>query len=247
MGEFSDYREPIVAVVVAILSWIVKNHFVGYMAKREEAAKNEWEFRLRNVWNPLFFWSGVVLFEPSKKDLEDPKGSYGIKELSSVLQQAAHLIPLEHYRTFVRLLEIRTGQKNFELDLQKLKRARAYVYGQIETYNYILFGRYPWFRATRHTDPLGSIRESLRFFGELLWHFLIWGILVVLLLALVAAVSDGGISSVVSACAGVFLLLVLYLYWRFRAHRAVTVRQTLGRAAPTAIPTPPKRPPAKVG
>ena len=247
MAEFADYREPIVAIVIAILSWIVKNNFVGYVAKREEAAKKEWEFRLQKVWDPLFFWSGVVLFEPSKKDLEDPKNCYGVKELSDVLQQAAHLIPLEHYRVFVRLLEIRTGQRNFELDLDKLKRARAYVYGQIETYNYVLFGRYAWFRATRHTDPLGSIRESLRFFGELLWHFVIWGILVVLMLTLVGAIYGGGTSVAVSASAAVVLLLVLYLYWRFRAHRAVTIRQTLGRAVSSVVPAPQKTPPPKVG
>lgn len=234
MDFLADYRNEILAVVLAILSWFAKNNVVAYMTKREEAARKEWEFRLMNIWNPLFFWSGAVLFEPSKKDSEDPKGSYGVKELSNILQQAAHLIPLAHYRTFVRLLEIRTGQKKLQLDLDRLKSARAYVYGQVETHNYILFGRYPWFKVTRETDPLGSVKEALRFFAELLWHLLIWGTIILVLLTMVTLVTEGSVPVLTAVGALGLLLLSLYLYWRFRAHRAVTVRQQLGKAVPPA-------------
>src|SRR6266568_5117216 len=217
-------NESVLAIAIAILSWIAKNHFVAYLLRREEAARKEWEFRLLNVWNPLFFWSGVVLFEPSKKDADDPKNSYGIKELSGVLEKAAHLLPPEHYYAFIKVLELRTKQKKVEMDLTRLKTARAFVYGQIETYNYILFGRHPWFKPTRITDPVGSIREFARWFAELAWHVLIWGSLALVLMAIVIAITEGRLPVVLTFGALGLLLLTMYIYWRFRAHRALTIR-----------------------
>jgi len=215
----------VLVTVVAILSWVVKNYFVQYLVKRDELARKEWEFRLLEVWSPLHFWSGVILFDSPKRDAEDPKNALGVKEFAKILEKSAHLIPQEHYALFVRALEIKTKQKAGTLDIEKYKRARTFAYGQIETLNYLLYGRYPWFSAVRQSDPLGSVREFSRWIAEMLWHLLLWGFIAVILMVAFLALAEGDVRAMVGVGALGLVLVALYMYWRLRAHRAITVRQ----------------------
>ena len=52
---------------VALISWFIKDFIFGLISKRREAMRREWEFRLREIWSPLYYWSGVVLFGNDSK------------------------------------------------------------------------------------------------------------------------------------------------------------------------------------
>jgi hypothetical protein len=170
----------IVPLVIGLVSWLVKDVIVGVLSKREELTRAEWKSRLLDTWAPLFYWSGVVQFLDPKTGWE----KYGAKELGQVLVRSAHLIPLDHYNTLIRCLEQVTAQKTHELTLEEIKKTRAYIYGQIEILNYLLFGRHVWFDTGTYSDVFGTAKRLIRFVAQTVRDLIIWLLIISLLMAL---------------------------------------------------------------
>ncbi len=180
----------VIPLVLGLVSWFIKDHLVGLASKRENLARVEWERQLTEIWSPLFYWSGVVMFSNAKEGWE----GYGRKEVGAILSRSAHLLPLEHYVTLIRVLEQLTKQNTKEPGKEELKKVRAYIYDQIEILNYQLFRKDGAFDPVANSDVFGSVRALFRLLSIAIRHLVIW----------------------VTVISVVFLLYVCYLeqlYW----------------------------------
>src|SRR5881398_137224 len=112
----------VIPSIAALFAWFVKDVLVGsYVARREEA-RREWLFQLREVYCPLFMWSGVVLFAGKAG-----KEKFGVRQLADTLSRAANVLPIKEYFLFVKLLEQATGQATTVPSLKDVQKARNYV------------------------------------------------------------------------------------------------------------------------
>ncbi len=49
-----------IPLVLGIAGWFIKSFLFTEYARRNEAVRKEWEWRLLEVWSPLYYWSGIV-------------------------------------------------------------------------------------------------------------------------------------------------------------------------------------------
>jgi hypothetical protein len=139
------------------------------MKSRQEEARSEWLFQLREVYSPLHFWSAVVLFD-------GPPGpnKFGVAELSAVLSKAVTLLPAREYFIFIRILEQAMGQRTTEAPKTSVLKARDFVYSRIEALNFVLFRLPSHFNLQERADPFASLRSSWRLIMTGLVPILIW-------------------------------------------------------------------------
>src|ERR1035441_3991347 len=109
------------------------------------------------VYQPLFLWSGVVLFSQRGKG-----DHHGAEELAGVLATAVSLVPTKHYYVFVRLLEKASDQSTTAPSVEELNSARAFVYSQIEVLYFALFQQSDSFDPARQNDGLSMFRAIFR-------------------------------------------------------------------------------------
>jgi hypothetical protein len=176
----------VIPILVALFSWFLKDFFLGITNARERTTREEWEFRLKEVWGPLYLWSGVVCFDKKDKEIR-----YGIEQLSEALARAAYLLPVEHYTNLIKLLQQATDQKTAPLSFADFAKTRRYIYGQIEVLNHVLYKQYEWLEPATQTDVLASAKQLLRLVTDLVVHLVVWITIGGLLFALYVAVHQG--------------------------------------------------------
>lgn len=160
----------VLPAIVALVSWLIKDFLVGLNVKRSEALRREWEFRLKDVWSPLYFWSGIVLFEGSKKGWD----KHGISELEKVLARSTHLIPQKHFYTLIRMIETASGQSTPRPAIDEIQQARAFIYNQIEVLNYLLYRKSGLDDVSAATNILHPYRQLTRLIVRGAVHLTIW-------------------------------------------------------------------------
>ena len=176
---------------VALVSWLIKDFIFGLISKRNEAVRREWEYRLKEVWSPLFYWSGIVLLDDVKKGWE----KHGLTELEKLLAKSAHLIPRKHYYVLMTMVELMTAQKTTKKPtLQEITKARDYVYGQIEVLNYLLYRSSGMDDVSIGTNVLHPYSFLLRTLSLGIIHLGIWII-------------------IAGAIIGIYLLYTQGYYW----------------------------------
>jgi hypothetical protein len=156
--------------VVALISWLIKDFLFGLNVKRSDVLRREWEFRLRDVWSPLYFWSGIVLFDGTKKGWD----KHGVTEFERILARSTHLIPLRHFYTFIRMLETVSGQNTSKLSIKEIQNARNFVYNQIEVMNYLLYRRHGLDDVSAKTNVLHRYQQLGRLLVLGVVHLTIW-------------------------------------------------------------------------
>lgn len=157
-------------LILGIVGWFMKDYLFSVYARRDELVRREWERRLLDVWCPLYYWSGIVMF--SGKEIGWDR--HGLKELEATLTKSAHVLPLQHYNSLIKLIQALTGQKTTEPSIGDLKSARRYIYKEIMTLNYLLYRRNGWFEATTYMDFFASAKYLVRFTSQALKHILVW-------------------------------------------------------------------------
>jgi hypothetical protein len=208
----------VIPILGALTAWFVKDVLVGsYVARREEARK-EWLFRLREVYSPLFMWSGVVLFQGKQGTHK-----FGVTQFAEVLSRAANLLPIREYFVFVRLLEQATGQTTTAPSLLDLQKARNYVYSRIELLNAALFAQHSYFEPTRQTDLFSSIRAVTKIGLDAIIPVTIWLALTVIVM-LVYRLVAGNLIAITLICALLLLILAEEIIRRFQWHKEIDRR-----------------------
>lgn len=161
----------VVPAAVALISWLIKDFIFGLYTRRNEALRREWEYRLKEIWSPLFYWSGIVLLDDVKKGWE----KHGLIELEKILAKSAHLIPRPHYYVFMTVVELMTAQKTTKKPmLQDITKAREYVYSQIELLNYLLYRSSGMDDVSIKTNVLHPYSYLLRMLSLGIIHLSIW-------------------------------------------------------------------------
>lgn len=188
--DMSATYKILVSAIVGLISWLIKDFVFGIVSKRNEQLRKEWEYRLKEVWSPLFYWSGVVLFNGKQKSWD----KHGLHELELILVKSAHLLPLKHYYALIRVIEMESGQQTQRVNLSEITTTRDYIYKQIELLNYLLYRKKGIFDALETTDILSPYKTALRLFSVGAFHMLIWVI-------------------IVSVIIGMYLLYVKAYYW----------------------------------
>lgn len=177
-----DYldKEVLAPLAVALISWLVKDYIFAVLRKKQEALRTEWSDRLKSFWSPLFFWMGVGLAYASSKQ----KAEEAVKALEGLLAQHAHLIPQTHYYTVIKLIEKLTVLPGRKIDLDEIQDTHAYVRGQIELLNFLLYKKDFGFDPKTQTSVLGSQQALLRLVSQTIIHVVTWGLLGLYLYAL---------------------------------------------------------------
>jgi hypothetical protein len=163
-------------LILGIVGWFVKDFLFAVYARRDELVRKEWERRLVEIWSPLYYWSGIVMFSGKEKGWQ----RHGMKELESILTRSAHLLPAQHYNNLIKLMQMLTGQTTSAPRLSDLRLTRQFIHNQVVTFNYLLYRRNGWYEATTYTDFFASVKYLVRFTSQALKHVLVW-LMVVLL------------------------------------------------------------------
>ncbi|MDP3981389.1 MAG: hypothetical protein Q8Q33_08265 [Chlamydiota bacterium] len=171
---FILFEKLLLPLIIGIVGWFVKDYLLSIYARRNEIVRKEWEWRLIEVWCPLYYWSGIVMLDGDKEGWN----RHGLKELESILTKSVHLIPVQHYNNLIMLLQTLTGQNTTAPNVNQLKLTREYIYSQIKTFNYVLYRRSGWFETTTYTDFFVSIKYIIRFISQALKHIMVWLIVI---------------------------------------------------------------------
>lgn len=178
MDEFDT--QVLAPLAVALISWLVKDYIFAVLRKKQEALRGEWSDRLKSFWSPLFFWMGVGLAYASSKQ----KAEEAVKALEGLLAQHAHLLPQTHYYTVIKLIERLTVLPGRKIDLSEIRDTHAYVKGQIELLNFLLYKKDFGFDPKTQTSLVGSQQAFLRLISQTITHVVTWGLLGLYLYAL---------------------------------------------------------------
>lgn len=204
----------VVPAAVALISWLIKDFIFGLYTRRNEALRREWEYRLKEIWSPLFYWSGIVLLDDVKKGWE----KHGLTELEKILAKSAHLIPRKHYYVLMTVIELLTAQKTTKKpSLQELTKAREYIYSQIELLNYLLYRRSGMDDASINTNVLHPYRYLLRMFSLGIIHLGIWVIIAGVIMGIYFFYMEGYYRLLII----VALLLAIVFYVDVRKRREI--------------------------
>jgi len=214
---FAKYVMP---VVLGLIGWFVKDYLFAIYAKRDEMVRKEWEKRLVEIWDPLYYWSGIILLDEKAKGWS----RHGLDELEKLLAKSAHLVPEQHYINLIKVIQAVTNQKTALPSLQEIKRTRQFIYGQVQTYNYLLYKRGGWFDATTYTDFLASAKYLVRFTSYALKHLFTWLAIIVLLGGTYLAYVEERYWTV-ALVLGALIVPVLYDWYRhIRLHHELSRR-----------------------
>lgn len=163
-----------VPVLVALISWLIKDYIFAQQKAKKESLRNEWLRRLTTFWSPLFLWSGVVLF-PKYGDGKNIEKA--VSELTTALAGNAHLLPIKHYYVIMSLIEKATVLPEKTIDLNVVNDTRSYIYRQIEVINYLLYKRDNSFDPLKNIAFIGSPLALIRVTANTLVHLLTWALL----------------------------------------------------------------------
>ena len=165
-------QRALIPLAIGLISWLIKDLLVKTVTRRNETVRKEWEYRLKEIWSPLFYWSGIVAFSDSERGWR----KHGVKELGDILTRSAHLLPLKHYYSLIKLLEGATDQKTSPVSLDRIKAARDFIYKQIELMNYLLYRHQMMYEPDYAVDITKPYKLLLRAITTMLFHLFIWRI-----------------------------------------------------------------------
>jgi len=213
-------EKSLITLGVGIISWLIKDLLIKTAIKRNEAARKEWEHRLKEIWSPLFYWSGVISFSDNSQGWQ----KHGIKELESILAKSAHLLPLEHYYILIRLIEGATKQKTGSLNINELTSTRDYIYRQVELLNYLLYRHEAIYEADVAVDVMAPYKSLLRATSALFLHIVVWLIIAAIIVGLYFSYLKGVLLPI--AISVIVILLVVYfgIKERFEIYRQTRKR-----------------------
>jgi hypothetical protein len=220
----SDLERIVWAALVGFAAWLVKDVTFGLVQKVNEIERREWEYRLKEIYCPLYLWSGLLAMHMEKERTNET-----CDHLQEVMARAAYVIPTKYYYTLVRILESAYEQDTAPVADDESSRMRRYLYNQIEALNLLLYrSEY----AGGAGDPTGILSPRRRLFRLLLMgmsHLLTW---------LVAAIVVGGGAlwlyerryfDLLGASVVLFLILLLAYIRRRAAIRKGLEQRILGR------------------
>lgn len=170
-----DFQKILVPIVFGLVSWFIKVYLFTQWKKKEDQLQAEWKHRLLEVWSPLFYWSGVVLFNSDQKNWE----KHGIKELEQILAKFAYLIQRKHYYVLIKLLEKNTTLPNRDLTIKEICDTREYIYKQIEMLNFVLYKRTILFDPKVYTTLFGVYQSSFRALSQVIFHLISWALIAI--------------------------------------------------------------------
>jgi hypothetical protein len=218
----ADLDNVLIAAVVALAGWFVKDFLFGLVKNRNELERREWEYRLKEVYCPLYLWSGLLIMRTDKQ-----ARTQICEHLHEVMARAAYVIPKVHYYTLVRLLEMAHGQRTSAVTETERDRMRAYLYGQIEVFTLILYRSEDTGGVGDQSRLLSLSGRRLRLLMVALSHLFVW---------LLVALSIGGVLWLyqrqhleVLGLSVVLLLLLLLVDTRRRAEVQRGIAERLRR------------------
>ena len=203
-------EKSLIMAAVGIISWLVKDLLIKTAIKRNEAARKEWDHRLKEIWSPLFYWSGIISFSDSSQSWQ----KRGIKELENILAKSAHLLPLKHYYNLIKLIESATNQKTSSASIKEVTSTRDYIYRQVELLNYLLYRHEAIYEADVAVDVLAPYRFLLRGASALFLHLIVWAAVASIIVLLYLSYLKGILWPI--ALPIIFLLIVFYFDIRKR-------------------------------
>ncbi len=195
----------IVPAVVALISWLIKDFLFSLNVKRNDALRREWEYRLKEVWSPLYYWSGTILFG------NDSRGwaKHGVGDLEKALAKSAHLIPRQHFYVLIKLIEMATGQQTRKATIEEIQKAREYMYSQIELLNYLLYRKSGIDDVSVRTNILHPYKHLLRLVSLAVMHLAIWVAIAGILLIVYSLYFDGHYFPVWILAIGLIVLVIV--------------------------------------
>jgi hypothetical protein len=179
LDEYPQLQKYLLPSVIALASWLLKNFFVNLYQIKAEQVRKEFLFQLREIYSPLFYWSGVVQFNETRN-----KDHIGVCELHDILKKSITLIPSEHFLIFARLTEYASGQNVTPIPTHKIDKSRDWVYSQIEMINYLLFRRSGNFNLKDQFTVYGGIGAFSQIAVSTIINLSIWLIFALVLTAL---------------------------------------------------------------
>lgn len=166
----SSVLTAIATMLVGAAGWLIKNYLVDLLAVREQAIQIEWRRRLHEVWSPLYYLSGVVLFDGTPVGWE----RHGVREIEKILLPNANLLPLQHYQVIIKLIEGGTGQNVNPLQLADYLTTRRFIYQEVERYNYLLYRSHTSYEPYNYTSPFSLFSAIWRGLFSVAWHITLW-------------------------------------------------------------------------
>lgn len=184
MPESIELLRGLAAPIISVVGgWLLKDVVLGLYQRRRDEVRKEHLYRLREVYSPLFFWSGVSTFSH-----DEASRVRCAQEMGRLLQQAAPLIKLEHFLIFVRLFEKLSGQKVASPSPERVAKARDYIYSQIEMLNFALFTNGDDFDPSSEMNVLQPLRRALRLGLNGIIQLAVWMVSAALLYGTVFAI-----------------------------------------------------------
>jgi hypothetical protein len=170
----SDNLENVlIAALLGLAGWFVKDFLFGLVQKRNQLERLEWEYRLKEIYCPLYFWSGLLAMRTDKK-LNDQI----CEHLHDVMAKATYLIPKIHYYALIRLIETAHDQGTSGVAESERNRMRGYLYDQIEVLNFVLYRSEQTGGVGDPITILSPYRRLLRLLLMALSHVMVWLLIV---------------------------------------------------------------------
>jgi len=206
----ADLEKIVLAALVGLAAWLIRDVAFRLMQQIKDIERSEWEYRLKEIYCPLYFWSGLLAMRLDKKRAYDV-----CDRLQEVMARAAYAVPKTYYYTLVKLLESVYEQRTVPVADDDRNGMRLYLYNQIEALNLLLYrSEY----AGGAGDPIAILSPQRRWLRLLLiglGHVVTW---------LLAVIIIGGVLWLygrryfdILGFGAVLVLLLLLMYVRRRA------------------------------
>lgn len=165
----TDLEGVVSAALVGLAAWLVKDVAFSLIQKIKEIERREWEYRLKEIYSPLYFWSGLLAMRTEKER------TYHICDrFQEVMARSAYVIPRSYYYTLVRLLESAHRQHTAPATNDERDRLRSYLYNQIEALNLLLYSSEYAGGAGDPVAVLSPQRRLMRLILIGMGHLLTW-------------------------------------------------------------------------
>lgn len=129
-----DLEQVLSAALVGLAGWLVKDFAFALIQKRNDLERGEWEYRLKEIYCPLYLWSGLLAMRASKERVFEI-----CDQLLEVMARAAYAVPRSHYHTLVKLIESAHSQGTTPATAAERDSMRTHLYDQIEALNLLLY------------------------------------------------------------------------------------------------------------
>lgn len=204
-----DLAKLVVPALIGLAAWLVKDVAFRFVQQIRDIERTEWEYRLKEIYCPLYFWSGLLALRTEKAFAHEI-----CVRVQEIMARAAYVIPRAYYFTIVKLLESAYDQATLPATATERDAMRLYLYNQIEALNMLLYRSEYLGGAGDPNAALSPQRRWLRLLLIAMGHFITWFLAVVTIAALVWLYQRGPIE-IIGLIAVVFLVL-LFLYVRRR-------------------------------